>query len=142
MKLRVALLVSLLLHLTILLLIIISVWSVEEKKNEQQQQQKAEHKTGSDPVYGELVSPEQYGEKVCSGEQYVGIGIYSVFDRVTSVAPNGPADRAGIKAGDELTRAASIKDKYAVGTPIVIKVIRDGTAMTFNVIVDVICAEQ
>ena len=95
--------------------------------------------------YGKVTNRPFFGIGVkayAEGEFKDGVaGIY-----ITQVHPDGPADKAGIKVGDRLISLAGVEIKKAndiidvrdtqkVGNSIEVVVDRDGTTMTFTLIV-------
>lgn len=78
----------------------------------------------------------------CPGS-YRGIGVMVNWgsNRITEVAPGGPASLAGVLVGDTLLTDEWF-GKYEPKTKIVIRIERDGVPMTLSVTIDNICIDE
>jgi S1-C subfamily serine protease len=81
----------------------------------------------------------------CDGRLYTGIGVRSLFNgAIVEVASGGPADKAGLRAGDTLLDADVLEpDQHKPGTAITLRILRDEREMPPVVaVVAEICDEQ
>lgn len=113
--------------------------------NEQTQQQSGGKKKNEIQV--KLIPKSNgSGKKMCP-RTYNGIGVtrqsvgeFDEHPHVIEVAEGYPAYRAGIKVGDVLLNWYQlVGDK---GTPVVVKIMRDGVYMEFNTIREEICSSE
>jgi S1-C subfamily serine protease len=91
--------------------------------------------------------PSEQGESdvpACA-RTYRGIGITRGFLSmvVQSVAPGGPADRAGVKPGDTVLNDDDLgADRFMVGHKITLHVEREGRRLALPVVIGRICYED
>jgi hypothetical protein len=81
----------------------------------------------------------------CDGRTYTGIGVRSwVNGAILEVATGGPADKAGIRAGDTLLNLdVTEPDQHKPGTPVTLRILRDEREMPPVVaVIEEICNEQ
>lgn len=79
--------------------------------------------------------------KKCT-KSYRGIGIsYDNFlwQVITKVGSNTPAEKAGLMVGDKITDLSPIRDIYPIGTILTLPIIRNGIMLYINVTVGKIC---
>jgi hypothetical protein len=90
-----------------------------------------------------LPSGESTAEEAPACEStFRGVGLMHNGIRVQSLAPGGPADRAGLKVGDVILNAEVLgQDRYMVGHRLTLKVSRDGRHFAVDVVVGRICFE-
>lgn len=90
-----------------------------------------------------LGSVDKNATKACPGRTYVGVGLKRMFDMVISVAPNGPADRAGVMVGDNVLNFEVLApDSYPVGYEVTLLIRREGRTKRFKMKTDKICATE
>lgn len=85
-------------------------------------------------------------------DSYRGIGIRSEFTpldeegfirSVIEISPGGPADRAGIRLGDQILNDHELgADRHPVGHRIVLQVLRDGIQLRIPVVTSHICQQE
>ena len=73
---------------------------------------------------------------------YRGIGVVTIWDEIVKVAVGSPADKAGIKVGDRAVSDMNIRDKYAIGTEVIVSVLRDGIIHNIPVTIGKICTNE
>lgn len=81
----------------------------------------------------------------CDGRLYSGIGLsHWLNGEIVEVAPGGPADKAGLRAGDTLLDPDAMQaDEHPPGTRIALRFLRDEHEMpTVVAVVEKICDEQ
>jgi len=81
----------------------------------------------------------------CDGRIYTGIGLRAALNgTILEVASGGPADKAGIRAGDVLLNGEAVEpDQYEAGTPITLRYLREEREMPPVVaVIDEVCNEQ
>ena len=89
-----------------------------------------------------LPSDETESETPCA-DSYTGIGVNHSSTTITEVAPGGPADRAGIKAGDIFINEAEFWiNQHPAGTLVVMRILRDGRELEFRLKIGRICYSQ
>ena len=79
----------------------------------------------------------------CRGAIYTGIGaIVNRAGFILELAPNGPAERAGLQPGDAILNLEDLPiDTYPAGQPVGLRLLRDGAQTTAVVVIDAICDE-
>lgn len=82
-----------------------------------------------------------YGDGLSCPEWYRGIGVIVGFSGlVEEVVERGPADRAGLKVGDRFfNEQIFIRDRYAIGHALTLRVERDGREMELPVTIGRVC---
>jgi predicted metalloprotease with PDZ domain len=99
-------------------------------------------RTPDKPADGELASAAL---SKCDGHTYTGIGV-RVWDNgaILEVASGGPADKAGLRAGDTLLNSdVTEPDQHKSGTPITLHYLRDEREMPPVVaVIEKICNEE
>lgn len=89
--------------------------------------------------------PATFALSKCDGRTYTGIGVRSWLNgAIVEVAPGGPADKAGLRAGDTLLNLdATEPDQHKPGTRITLRFLRDEREMPPVVaVIGEICNEQ
>jgi len=79
----------------------------------------------------------------CRGEVYTGIGArVNAAGFVVDVAPDGPAERAGLRAGDAILNLEDLPiDVYPAGQSVDVRLLRDGQEHAAVVRIGPICNE-
>jgi len=79
----------------------------------------------------------------CRGTVYTGIGaIVNRAGFILELAPNGPAQRAGLQPGDAILNLEDLPiDTYPAGQPVDLRLLRDGAQTTAVVVIGAICDE-
>lgn len=78
----------------------------------------------------------------CAGYHYTGVGIRMSYDIIIEVAPNSPAESAGLREGDELIDPNQLAaDRFAIGTAIDLKIKRNGREIVVPIKIGNICNE-
>lgn len=135
------LIISLILSISLhFYLIFKKIENTEIKKQQEQQQQKRGSSDGEDKDTTQKI---WFNRSVIPCDSYEGIGLQFMLltGTVTYVAPDGPAWKAGLRAGDELiTPIWNMSLKFGQQVEIIAK--RDNTNLKFNVFVDRICKDE
>lgn len=147
-----ALIASLLIHL----LIVISIQN-SGQGDKQQQQKQEQHKGSSSKETSIFAKDKDQPPKVSINlkgdtqekskpqreceDSYVGIGVIVSWldESITYVAPDGPADIAGVEVGDVIVSPAVIRNKFEPDTLIDLKIMRRGIILHKKAKVEEIC---
>lgn len=131
------LLVSLLLHAA-LFIFFFKETPPPEPKPQQQQENKVEVKLREVDFI-----PDATEGLIACPDSYVGVGFkYRLLTgEITDVSPGSPAERVGLRAGDEILEMTN-SDLTLVGEDFSITISRVGQKLTFKMKTDDICVKQ
>lgn len=145
----IAIVASIALHLAVLSCV------PQPKKEEKKAEQQAQKDSPAQAIKATLKPPEvriieqpqksgkgkQVAESDCkSNHFYTGIGIISAMGMVVDVAAGGPADKAGVRAGDTIFNSSVLgRDRHPVGTKLELNIYRDDKDFKVTVVIEKIC---
>ena len=82
-------------------------------------------------------------DKECPGKWYGGIGVQDIPDRngekIAIIFVGYPADLAGLQVGDVITAVSEKEITGPVGTPITLKILRNGSYFDITIIRGKVC---
>ncbi len=85
-------------------------------------------------------------DKECPGDWYGGIGIQNNYNKngeqIAIIFSGYPADLAGLKVGDIITAISDKEITGVVGTPITLKILRNGSYFDITIIRGKVCYGQ